>query len=71
MDIHLLWHPSTFIKKSVYEKDLGQCGIYKLNYEIAGDFEIFKNFFKVQYFFEKKKEIKPLRRKICDNVNGR
>ncbi len=34
-------HPSTFIKKSVYEK----CGIYKLNYEIAGDFEFFLRIF--------------------------
>ena len=34
-------HPSTYIKKSVYDK----YGLYKLNYQIAGDFEFFLRIF--------------------------
>ena len=30
-------HPSTFIKKNIYDKH----GMYKTNYEIAGDFEFY------------------------------
>ena len=34
-------HPSTFLKKKVYDK----FGLYKLNYNIAGDFEFFLRIF--------------------------
>lgn len=33
-------HPATFIKKSVYDK----CGLYKINYKISADYEIFVRF---------------------------
>ena len=34
-------HPSTFIKKKVYDK----IGFYKTDYEIAGDFDFFVRMF--------------------------
>ncbi|WP_440054145.1 glycosyltransferase family 2 protein [Pseudoalteromonas sp. T1lg65] len=33
-------HPATFIKKSVYDR----CGLYKINYKISADYEVFVRF---------------------------
>ena len=47
-EFFLFFHPSSFFKKKIYDN----CGLYKVSYKIAGDFEFFLRLFyinKIKY----------------------